>query len=69
VACMKEESNLYKAFRGLSRRRKTTRCTRRRWEDGIRIDLREVKWIQLAQDTEWWQYLMNAELVNHNLNI
>jgi hypothetical protein len=33
---------------------------RHRWEDGIRMDLREiglgsVEWIQLAQDRDWWQ--------------
>jgi hypothetical protein len=33
---------------------------RRRWEDGIRIDLREigwgsVDWIHLAQDGDWWR--------------
>jgi hypothetical protein len=31
---------------------------RHRWEDGIRMDVREigwgsVEWIQLAQDTDW----------------
>jgi hypothetical protein len=38
---------------------------RHRWEDGIRMDLREigwgsVEWIQLAQDRGWWQALMNT---------
>jgi hypothetical protein len=37
---------------------------RRRWDDGIRMDLREigwgsVDWIQLAQDRDWWQVLVN----------
>jgi hypothetical protein len=35
------------------------RRPRRRWEDGIRTDLREigwgsVEWIQLVQDRDWW---------------
>jgi hypothetical protein len=38
---------------------------RHRWEDGIRMDLREigwgsVDWIQLAQDTGRWQALVNT---------
>jgi hypothetical protein len=37
---------------------------RRRWEDGIRMDLREigwgsVDWIQLTQDRERWQTSVN----------
>jgi hypothetical protein len=37
----------------------------RRWEDGIRMDLREidwegsVDWIQLAQDRDRWRVLVN----------
>jgi hypothetical protein len=32
---------------------------RRRWEDGIKMDLRKigwesVDWIQFAQDRDWW---------------
>jgi hypothetical protein len=39
---------------------------RHRWEDGIRMDLREigwgsVEWIHLAQDRDWWQALVNME--------
>jgi hypothetical protein len=35
---------------------------RRRWEDGIRMDLREtglggVNWIQMAQDRDRWRLL------------
>jgi hypothetical protein len=36
-----------------------------RWEEGIRMDLREtgwgsVEWIQLAQVRDWWWALVNA---------
>jgi hypothetical protein len=36
-----------------------------RWEDGIRMDLREIslgslEWIQLAQDTDRLQFLVNT---------
>jgi hypothetical protein len=38
---------------------------RRRWEDGIKMDLREigwggVAWIHLAQDRETWRAVVNA---------
>jgi hypothetical protein len=38
---------------------------RRRWEDGIRMDVREigcgsVDWIQLAQDMERWWALVDT---------
>jgi hypothetical protein len=38
---------------------------RRRWEDGIRMDLREtgwedVEWVQLAQDRGQWRAVVNA---------
>jgi hypothetical protein len=39
--------------------------TRRRWEDEIRVDLREsgggsVDWIQVAQDRDRWRALVNT---------
>jgi hypothetical protein len=38
---------------------------KRRWEDGIRMDVREIgwgslEWIQLAQDTDRWWALVNT---------
>jgi len=38
---------------------------RRRWEDYIKMDLKEVEcggmdWIELAQDTDRWRALVNA---------
>jgi hypothetical protein len=40
---------------------------RRRWDDGMRMDLREigwgsVKWIQLTQDRVWWRALVNTAM-------
>jgi hypothetical protein len=41
------------------------RRPRHRWEDGIRMDLREigfrgVDWIRLAQDRDRWQAVVSA---------
>jgi hypothetical protein len=38
---------------------------RRRWEDGIKMDLREigeggVEWIHMAQDRDRWRAVVNA---------
>jgi hypothetical protein len=33
---------------------------RRRWEDNIRMDLREIEWIHLALDKDMWRALMNV---------
>jgi hypothetical protein len=37
---------------------------RRRWEDGIKMDLREigwgVEWIHLAQDRDLWRAVVSA---------
>jgi hypothetical protein len=51
VASMGEERNVYRVLVG----KRPLGRTRRRWEDEIRMDLREigrrsVEWIQLAQD-------------------
>jgi hypothetical protein len=39
--------------------------SRRRWENGIRMDLREIGWgsvdlIQLAQDRDQWRIVVNT---------
>ena len=38
---------------------------RRRWEDNIKVDLKEVgggcgDWMELAQDREWWRALVGT---------
>jgi hypothetical protein len=47
--------------------RKPLRIPRRRWEDNIRLDLREimwedVDWIYLAQDRDQWRVLVNTAM-------
>jgi hypothetical protein len=52
-------------FGGKARRKETTRETKHRWEDGIRLDLEEiglgdVDWIRLAQDRDRWLAVVSA---------
>jgi hypothetical protein len=63
VARMGEKS--VQGFSGKARRKETTGKTRRRWEDGIRMDLREiglggVDCIGLFQDRDRWWAVVSA---------
>jgi hypothetical protein len=62
---MGEETNVYKVLIGKPEGRGALGRPRCRWEDGIRMDLREisegsVEWTQLAQDRDWWRALVNT---------
>jgi hypothetical protein len=58
VARMGEETKFYKALVGKPVRKRPLGRPRRRWEDVIRMDLREigwgVEWFDLAQDRGPW---------------
>jgi hypothetical protein len=45
VARMGEERKVYKVLMGKPERKRQLRRPRRRWEDGIRMDLREIGWV------------------------
>jgi hypothetical protein len=62
---MEEARKAYRVLLGKPERKRPLRRPRRRWEDMIRIDVREigwsgVEWIQLAQDRDQWQVLVNT---------
>jgi hypothetical protein len=42
VACVGEERKVNKVLVGKPQRKETTRKTKRKWEDAIRMDLRET---------------------------
>jgi hypothetical protein len=55
----------YNILVGTPERRRSLGRPRRRWEDSIKIDLREigfgdVDWIQWAQDRDRWRALVNT---------
>jgi hypothetical protein len=80
AARMGEERKLFKVLVGKAEGKRPLGRSRCRWEDGIRMDLREiglggVDWIRLAQDRDRWRAVVSAvmnlrgscatELVSH----
>jgi hypothetical protein len=62
---MGEEKKVYKILVGKPEGKRPLGRPWRRWEDGIRMDLKEiglgdVDWIRLAQDRDWWQAVVSA---------
>jgi hypothetical protein len=65
VARMGEERKVYKVLVGKPEGKRPLGRPSRRWEDGIRMDLREiglgdVDWIGLTQDRGRWRAVVNA---------
>ncbi|KAJ4447441.1 hypothetical protein ANN_09448 [Periplaneta americana] len=64
VAHMGESRNAYRVLVGRSEGKRPLERPRRKWEDNIKMDLREVRyddkdWINLAQDRTYEHYLQN----------
>jgi hypothetical protein len=65
VVGMREERRVYKVLVGKPEGKRPLGRPRHRWEDGIRMDLREiglrgVDWIRLAQDRDRWRAVGSA---------
>jgi hypothetical protein len=65
VARMGEGRGVYKVLVGKPEGRRPLGRPRRRWEDNIRMDLREVgcagvDWMELAQDRDRWRVFVSA---------
>jgi hypothetical protein len=67
VARMGEERKVYKVLVGKAEGKRPLGRPRLRWEDGIRMDLKEtglgwggVDWIRLAQDRDRWRAVVSA---------
>jgi hypothetical protein len=65
VACMGEDRKVYKVLVGMPEGKRPLGRPWRRWEHGIRMDLREnglggVGWIRLAQDRDCWRAVVSA---------
>jgi hypothetical protein len=64
LAHMGEMRNAYNIFVGKLKGKRLLRRCRCRWEDNIKMDLREIEfrgmdWIHPTQDRDWWQALVN----------
>jgi hypothetical protein len=60
-----EDRGVYRVLVGKPEGNRPLRIPRLRWEDNIRMDLKEVgcgdiDWIGLAQDRDRWRVLVNA---------
>jgi hypothetical protein len=65
VACMVERRDVYRVLVEKPEGKRLLWRPRRRWEDNIKMNLREVgcggmDWIELAQDRDRWRALVNA---------
>jgi hypothetical protein len=65
VARMGEETEVYKVLVGKPEGKRPLGRPRRRWEFGMRMDLRKigfggVDWIRLAQDRDRWRAVVSA---------
>jgi hypothetical protein len=62
---MGEGRNVYRVLVGKPEGKRLLERPRRRWEDGLKVGLREigwgcVEWIHLAQDRGRWRAVVNA---------
>jgi hypothetical protein len=62
---MGEERGVYRVLVGRPKRKRALERARCRWENNIKLDLREIgingeNWIQLAQDRIQWQAFVNT---------
>jgi hypothetical protein len=67
VARMAEGRSLFRVLVGKTEGKRPLVRPRRRWEDGLKMDLREthcggggVEWIHLAQDRDRWRAVVNT---------
>jgi hypothetical protein len=65
VARMGEGKCVYRGLVGRTESKRPLGRPRRRWEDNIKLDLREIridgaKWIRLAQDSVRWRAFVNT---------
>jgi hypothetical protein len=65
VACIGEGNDVYRVLVGRPEGKRPLGRPRRRYEDNIKLDLRETgidgaNWIQLSRDRVQWRALVNA---------
>ena len=64
---MEEGRSAFKILTGNPTGKRPLGSSRHRWEDNIRMDLKEIgnntkNWLHLAQDMDYWRALVNVAL-------
>ena len=64
---MEEGRSAFKILTGKPTRKRPLGRPRHRWEDNIRMNLKEIgintrSWVDLTQDRDYWRALVNAAL-------
>ena len=67
VGRMEEGKSAFEILRGKPKGKRPLGRPRRRWEDNIRMDLKEIgintrNWVDSAQDRDYWRALVNTTL-------
>ena len=65
---MEEGWSAFKIFAGKHTGKRTLGKPRHRWEDNIRMDLKEIgintsNWVDSAEDMDYWRVLINVALI------
>ena len=68
VAIMEEARRAFKMFTVIPTGERPLGRPRRRWEDNIRMDLKEIdintkNWVDSAKDRDYWRALVNVALI------
>ena len=70
---MEEGRTAFKILTGTPIEKRPSGRPRRRWEDNIRMDLKEMSintrnWVDSAHDRDFWRPLVNAGSVIHGVS-
>jgi hypothetical protein len=63
VTCMGEERKVYRVLVGKPKGKRPVGRPRHRWEDGIRMDLREIGWWGVSNGSSWLRIGADSSLL------